>query len=56
MQADAYATSFMVLGLEEAQKILARHPEMMAYFIYTDAKGDYSVWYSPKMKKHITTD
>ena len=56
MQADAYATSFMVLGLEEAQKILARHPEMMAYFIYTDAKGDYSVWHSPQMKKYITTD
>jgi thiamine biosynthesis lipoprotein len=54
--ADAYATSFMVLGMEDAKKVLNRHPEMMAYFIYTDAKGDYSVWYSPQMKKYITTD
>ena len=32
--ADAYATSFMVMGLEEARKVLAQHPEIQAYFIY----------------------
>jgi thiamine biosynthesis lipoprotein len=51
--ADAYATSFMVLGLEKAKQVLERHPELMAYFIYSDAKGDYAVWYSPSLKEKI---
>ena len=37
--ADAYATSFMVLGLEQAKAVLERHQELMAYFIYTDDLG-----------------
>lgn len=46
-EADAYATSFMVMGLEKAKAILQKHPELKAYFIYNDAKGNYAVWYSP---------
>ena len=34
MVADAFATSFMVMGLERAREILARHPELQVYFIY----------------------
>ena len=49
--ADAYATSFMVLGLEGAKAVLGRHPELMAYLIYTDEQGNYAVWYSPEMEK-----
>ena len=45
--ADAYATSFMVLGLDSTRSVLARHPEMKAYLIYTDQNGDYAVWHSP---------
>lgn len=51
--ADAYATSFMVMGMEKAQAVLQRHPEMMAYFIYSDHKGQLQVWYSPSMKGKI---
>ncbi len=51
--ADAYATSFMVLGLDGARKILDRHPELMAYFIYSDAKGQTNVWYSQSMRGKI---
>lgn len=51
--ADAYATSFMVMGMDKARKVLERHPEMMAYFIYTDAEGNNAVWYSPSMKDKI---
>ena len=51
--ADAYATSFMVMGIEKARKLLERHPELMAYFIYSDAKGNLQVWYSPSMKGKI---
>ena len=47
--ADAYATAFMVLGMQKAKEVLARHPDMKAYFIYTDDKGDYAVWHSPEL-------
>ena len=52
-QADAYATSFMVLGLDGAKKILERHPELMAYFIYDDGQGKNAVWFSPSLKDKI---
>lgn len=42
--ADAYATAFMVLGLEQAQAVLDRHPELRAYFIYADEQGNNAVW------------
>lgn len=51
--ADAYATSFMVMGIEKAKDVLERHPELMAYFIYTDKNGNLAVWYSPTMKDKI---
>lgn len=44
--ADAYATSFMVMGIEKAKQLLDRHPELMAYFIYSDSRGKLRVWYS----------
>ena len=51
--ADAYATSFMVMGIQKAKSVLERHPELMAYFIYSDEKGELAVWYSPSMKDKI---
>lgn len=45
-EADAFATSFMVMGLEKAQKVLEKHKELKAYFIYQNAKGGLSVWKS----------
>ena len=51
--ADAYATSVMVLGIDGAKKVLERHPELMAYFIYADDKGQNAVWCSPSLKDKI---
>lgn len=51
--ADAYATSFMVMGLEGAKVILERHPELMAYLIYNNQDNNLAVWYSPSMKDKI---
>lgn len=51
--ADAYATAFMVMGMEKAKDILNRHPELMAYFIYSDKNGNNAVWYSPSLKDKI---
>ncbi len=54
--ADAYATSFMVLGLEKAKLVLDKHPELMAYLIYADSKGNMKVWHSPSMDDKILND
>ena len=51
--ADAFATSFMVMGLDKARKVLKKHPELMAYFIYADEKGNNKVWYSPSIQSKI---
>lgn len=51
--ADAYATAFMVLGLDKTKDILNRHPELMAYLIYSDNNGENAVWFSPSMKDKI---
>ncbi|MBO4560957.1 MAG: FAD:protein FMN transferase [Bacteroidaceae bacterium] len=40
--ADALATSMMVMGLDSAQALCARHPEIQAYFIYQSADGSLS--------------
>ena len=41
--ADAYATSFMVLGLDGAKAVLAKHKELKAYLIYADEKGQLQI-------------
>ena len=51
--ADAYATSFMVMGLDGAKKVLEKHPELDAYLICSDEKGNNRIWYSPELKKKI---
>lgn len=51
--ADAYATSFMVLGVEKAKEILARHPELAAYLIYNGDDGKPVVWYTDNVKDLI---
>lgn len=37
--ADAYATAFMVMGVNGAQKVLEKHKELHAYLIYADETG-----------------
>ena len=51
--ADAYATAFMVMGLDKAKAVLSRHPELMAYFILAGADGANDVWFSSNMKDKI---
>jgi thiamine biosynthesis lipoprotein len=44
--ADAYATSFMVMGLDKAKEIVTRNSNLQAYFIYTenDSTGKFQTW------------
>lgn len=53
-KADAYATAFMVMGMDKARKVLEQHPELMVYLIYTDKDGKLATWFSPSMKDKIT--
>lgn len=39
--ADAYATSFMIMGLEESVKFVESKPEMEAFFIFINDDGQY---------------
>ena len=48
MTADAYATAFMVMGMDKAIPIVERHPEMKALFIFSDASGQHQVWESKR--------
>lgn len=48
-KADAYATAFMVMGLEKAKKLLEKHPELIVYFIYTDNNGELKVFQNKEM-------
>lgn len=38
------------MGIDKARALLEKHPELMAYFIYSDAKGKLKVWYSEGLK------
>lgn len=46
MLADAYATYFMVIGLEASKQFLAVHQDMEACLIY-DQDGDFKTWCTP---------
>lgn len=46
--ADAYATAFMVMGVEETQTFLASHPELgLEVYLIWDDNGQYATWASP---------
>ena len=42
--ADAYATAFMVLELEDTKMILEQHPELDVYILYTDVDGEIEIF------------
>jgi thiamine biosynthesis lipoprotein len=52
-EADGFATSFMVLGLEKTKKVLSHHPELNVYIIYADSKGSMKTFYTPALKNLI---
>lgn len=51
--ADAYATSFMVLGLDSAKAVCEQHPELDAYFIYSRPDSTNGIYFTEGMKKYI---
>lgn len=53
MTADAYATAFMVLGLEKSIEIVEKDTLMEAYFIYSDNDGNLKTFTTAKLKEMI---
>lgn len=53
MTADALATSFMVMGLEEAEAFCKANPLIDAYFIYSGENGEFKTYYTEGMKKYM---
>lgn len=51
--ADAYATSFMVMGYEKALEFLKSHDNLSVFFIYSDENGETQVYYSPTLKSRL---
>lgn len=53
MSADAYATAFMVMGLEEAERFSDTHPDIDACFIYANESGGFETYFTKGMEKYI---
>lgn len=53
MTADAFATAFMVMGLEKAKEFLREHKELDAYLIFSDDQGEYQVFTTGGMRRNI---
>ena len=51
--ADAFATAFMVLGLDKSYELVMSLENIEALFIYSDNNGNYQVKSTPAMKKLI---
>lgn len=52
MDADAYATAFMVMGLEKTKKFIEQHPEIDVYINYSE-KNEMKQYVSPGFKKYM---
>ncbi|MEI7595416.1 MAG: FAD:protein FMN transferase [Bacteroidota bacterium] len=51
---DGYDTPFMVMGLEKTLVFLKKHPEIQAYLIYSDEKGDVKTFETEGLKDILT--
>ncbi len=53
IEADGYATAFMVLGLEESKRIVEMHDELDAFLIYADSLGDLKIFITRNLERQI---
>ena len=51
--ADAWATAFMVMGIDKSKETLSKLKGIEVYFVYTDDQGAYAIYSSTGMKKNI---
>lgn len=53
MTADAFATAFMIMGLEKSKILVKKLDGIDAYFIYSDDKGDFSIEFTDGFREII---
>ena len=53
MDADAFATAFMVLGLEKSIEISEKTPGLKVYFIYAGSDGENRIYFSENFNEHL---
>ena len=53
MLADAYATAFMVMGLDKTKKFTLQNPDIEVYLVYISEDGEWDTYISPKMLERI---
>jgi len=53
MTADAIATAFMVFGLDKSIAFLKTHPNLEAFFIYSDPAGKFQVYSTKGFEKIV---
>ena len=51
--ADAFATSFMAMGIEKAKKVLAQNKNIDAYLVYTDKNGKLATYVTDGIAGYI---
>ena len=51
--ADAYATAFMVMGVEKAMEICSSDSSIEGFFIYADKDGNYATCMSKEFANYI---
>lgn len=53
MQADAFATAFMVMGVDSSLAVCKRIENMECYLIYSDKEGKYGIAMTDGFKKYL---
>ena len=53
MTADAFATAFMVMGLDKSAELTKDLPELKVYFIYSDENAGNSIYMSERFRDHL---
>lgn len=56
MTADAFATGFMVWGVEKSISFVENNPEMEAFFIYDDGNGNFLTYKTPGLNVKTRDD
>ncbi len=50
MTADAFATAFMVMGLERSREFLSKRDDIQAFFIYSESDKEYGTYITEGLK------
>ena len=53
MSADAFATAFMIMGMEKSMKFVKKLDRIEAYFIYSDGKGNFCTEFTDGFREII---